>query len=254
MNRKTVEGAMAGVVGAAIATAVLPRRLRLPGAAVAAGNGWIAGRRGTYDWSRPHGIAAFVLDSSWSIVGTTGGLALTAAQLVFGDAGYRPALSARQNRQVYAGGFRLKREFALTSGQVISNAAGVTGIDGPTVAASRRRRLVDRHEELHVWQQRALGPLYPLLYGSWSAAGALLGVAVSAVRRSDLRRTVMTIAYYDNPFETWAYRNDRYWPPSGADPALAWRARAMAPKTPARSPRAGGTTKDETAVTSGKPR
>lgn len=243
---------MAATVGAAIAAAVLPRRLRFFGAAVAAGNGWIAGRRRTYDWSRPPGVAAFIMDSSWSIAGTAGGLALSAVQLTFADADYRPELSTRQNRQVYAGGFRLKPEFALTSGQVISNAAGRVGIDGPGAPAVKRRRFVSRHEELHVWQQRAFGPLYPLIYGTWSAGAAVTAIVVGLIRKGDLNRTLMTLAYYNNPFEVWAYRSDGYWPPSGADPALAWRAKAMAPKTPARSPRPGGTTNDETSRTSGK--
>ncbi|MGO9383476.1 MAG: hypothetical protein ACLP4W_15675 [Mycobacterium sp.] len=33
---------------------------------------------------------------------------------------------------------------------------------------------------------------------------------------------VETAAYYDNPWEVWAYANDNNWPPPGANPALLW--------------------------------
>jgi hypothetical protein len=238
-DHRSIEGLVVASVGAAIAATALPRRLRFWGAVVAAANGWVAGYRGTYDWSRPAGVAAFVVDSSWSLTGTASGLALSAAQLVARDPGYRQQLSRRRNRQVYAGGVRMKPDFALTAGQVISNAAGRVGIDGDGSAATRRRRFVTGHEELHVWQQRAFGPLYPLIYGSWAMGAGAVAVAMWLRRGGDLPRTLMTLAYYDNPFEYWAYRNDGYWPPAGADASLAWRARAIAPSTPALSPSAG---------------
>jgi hypothetical protein len=33
---------------------------------------------------------------------------------------------------------------------------------------------------------------------------------------------VETAAYYDNPFEYWAYRNDGRWEANGAHTALKW--------------------------------
>ena len=38
---------------------------------------------------------------------------------------------------------------------------------------------------------------------------------------------MLTLAYYNNPFEYWAYRRDRYWPPAGADQSLAWKGDAQ---------------------------
>lgn len=208
---------------------------------VAAASGWLAGWRGSYDWQRPSGLAAFVLDSSWALTGTSSGLALAGVQRAMPGSGYRSDLSRRSNRQVYAAGLHFDRDFALTAGQVVSNAAGQVGLDG--AAGARRLRFIARHEEMHIWQQRAFGPIYPLVYGGWIIGGAVIGAVLSLRRGGELRRSVMTLAYYDNPFEYWAYRNDRYWPPRGADPSLAWRAKAMAPKTPERSPSAGGRTK-----------
>ena len=44
-------------------------------------------------------------------------------------------------------------------------------------------------------------------------------MTVTASRSS---RQQNELAYYDNPFEYWAYNNDNNWPPSGADPSLRW--------------------------------
>jgi hypothetical protein len=88
---------------------------------------------------------------------------------------------------------------------------------------------VQQHEAVHVWQQRALGPAYPLLYGLWMAGGAVVGAAVWLFHRDEpLFSFVETAAYYDNPFEYWAYRHQGHWPPSRVNPRLAWPPRARA--------------------------
>ena len=51
-----------------------------------------------------------------------------------------------------------------------------------------------------------------------------IGVVVALVRRREFGSTIATFAYFDNPFEYWAYRNDKYWPPSDAHPSFVWRA------------------------------
>jgi len=215
----------------AVAGTVFRRtRLRVVAPVVAAAGGALAGRHRMYRWSAPSGWAAFALDATWNLGGTLGGLAMALLQTALGN---RPDedMTVRSNALVYASGPSFAPEFALTWGTAVSNAAGRAGLDPATISGRRRRAFVRAHELLHVWQQRWLGPLYPVLYGSWVALGALAGVVVWASRDGDLRATVLTLAYYDNPFEYWAYVNDGYWPPAGAAPGLAWPPRAPSVRT-----------------------
>ena len=111
------------------------------------------------------------------------------------------ALSRRADRHVYASGFRLRRGFVITIGNTVHGA----GEDAATSA--RRRRLVTDHEDVHVWQGRWFGPLYPVLYVTWMVAGVLAGAVLWVVRgrRERFAGVVETCAYYLNPFEWWAY-------------------------------------------------
>jgi hypothetical protein len=84
---------------------------------------------------------------------------------------------------------------------------------------------------LHVWQARLFGPTFPLLYGAWTAVGALVGTARWARRRDGLRKNVDTIAYYHNPFEYWAYRHQGYWPAEQPQPPYARRGRGRGNRT-----------------------
>ena len=105
---------------------------------------------------------------------------------------------------------------ALTLGNVISNA-------NPS-GRGFNPEFLSRHEELHVWQARVFGPLFPLVYALWFAGGVVVGSLVWLVHRHEpWLDLVRTAAYFDNPFEYWAYRNDRNWPPAGAHPLLAWK-------------------------------
>lgn len=194
-------------------------------ALVAGANGAISGWRRTYDWTRSSGVIAFGLDSTWSLVMTAVGLFANAVGLVQRDAGYVPELSTRQNRHVYRRGFMPRRGFATTLGNVIGGAGDV---DRP-----RRRRLITDHEDVHCWQARWLGPLYPLIYVGWTIVGGIGGAVIWLIRRPDARFTkaVETTAYYANPIEWWAYCRDDHWPPSGAADGLVWRRRCCRPRT-----------------------
>jgi hypothetical protein len=194
-------------------------------AAVAAVNGLFAGARGVYAWATPGGVLAFVLDCSWALVSTFLGVIVNAINTAQRDAGYAPEFSIRQNRHVFASGFALKRGFANTQGPVISNAG--LGRDEPL---SARTDLIERHEGLHVWQQRWFGPLHPTIYVVWGVVAGLIAFVFALVSRERRRRgasigkLVETAAYYDNPFEYWAYRNDGRWEANSAHPALKWGA------------------------------
>ncbi len=194
--------ALAGVVGSLAGATV-------PAAIVGGLNGYISGRRGVYDWRSPKGVAAFALDSTWALATTMSGLVSHAVGAVRGDAGYSDALSRRQNRHVYARGFQPRRGFATTLGNVVNGAGDLR--------TQRRAKLVTDHEDVHVWQARGFGPLYPVLYLGWVAGGAVGGAALWALRRRDepLSKVVESCAYYLNPFEYWAYSRDDHWPPQG---------------------------------------
>ena len=190
---------------------------------VAALHGLFSGTRQTYAWRTPGGILAFALDSSWAIVSTALGVLVNAYNTVRPGTGFGPEYSTRQNRHVFAGGFAIKRGFANTQGNVISNACLGRGGD----LADHHTLIVD-HEGLHVWQQRWFGPLHPLTYVVWGALGVVVGASFGIVSRQRRSRgirildLVETAAYYDNPFEYWAYRNDRRWDRCGAQPVLKW--------------------------------
>jgi hypothetical protein len=160
-------------------------------------------------------VLAFVLDSTWALITTSGALVVHAVAVTQRTPGnYLESLSERQDRHVYASGLTFRRGFLTTVGNVISGAA-----------RTRRRSVIDVHENLHVWQARWFGPLYPLIYGVWTIAGSVVGAVVWMMsgRRDSLRQVVDTIAYYSNPFEWWAYRSEGRWPPPAAITRLTWR-------------------------------
>ncbi|MEY4360699.1 MAG: hypothetical protein RL391_5 [Actinomycetota bacterium] len=194
------------------------------GASIGAANGIIAGHRRIYDWTTLRGRGAFVLDSTWSLASTGAGLILLGSskvkeQITGRSSGYDHSLSFRRNRMVHRGGVVLRRGFAVTIGNVINGAANRQG-----ELTESRRRLVDEHEEVHVWQERAWGPLYPVLYLGWFIVGA----AVALFRRSrndsvSLGDEIDYLAYYRNPFEWHAYSRGGEWPPSWIDADRVWR-------------------------------
>ena len=214
------------VVVAAAGTALgwltgFPLDLEWVGGSIGGLSGFIAGRKQIYDWKAVAGWAGFLLDSTWGLVGTAGSLFFHGLQKLMPTGIYRPELSTRKGRHVYAGGYRLKAGFATAIGNVITNADGLSGLDGD--GGPRRRLLIDRHEMLHVWQHRLFGPLFPALYTMWFVLGALAGLMVAAVAKKPVAKSVLTVAYYNNPFEYFAYRRDEYWPPAGADKSLTWK-------------------------------
>lgn len=222
VDREALATSAAGaVLGGLVGTLWGSPRL---GALVGGVHGWLAGRRRIYEWRHRRGVVAFVLDHTWALPTTIGGtVALTASvlrhRLTGVDPGFDELLSHRRNRFVFRRGFVLRRGFALTVGTVVTGAADANG-----EVTERRRRLVDDHEDVHVWQSRLLGPLYPALYASWFVAGAAFALVRRVSRRSSASLTdeVDTYAYYRNPFEWHAYTCDHNWPPAGVDRASVW--------------------------------
>lgn len=212
------EAAVVGALGAAFASAAgAPVGLAVPFAVLGAVNGVITGWRRVYDWSCSNGLVAFTLDSTWALPMTTAGLGSQLLGVARGRPGYDVSLSRRANRMVFRRGFVPRRGFAITVGNVVSGAGDTS--------EPRRRRLVSDHEDVHVWQARWFGPLYPLLYGGWMLVGGAVGMVVWLVRgrRERFAKVVESCAYYLNPFEWWAYSRDDHWPPSGKVSGLGWR-------------------------------
>jgi len=220
MGGPSAEAVVAGSAGAVAAGALgwlIGPGLSVPMAFVAGANGAISGWRGIYAWKRPVGVLAFALDSTWALPTTAAGLFAHAAAAVRGDPQYAAALSRRRNRHVYGRGFQPRRNFAITLGNVVSGAGDV--------AHARRAKLVTDHEDVHVWQARWLGPVYPLAYGTFTALGAAVGAAkwVVARRGRSFAKLVETYAYFCNPLEYWAYSRDDHWPPTGIAPGAGPR-------------------------------
>lgn len=227
---RAIEACGAGLVGAVLGG--LTGRLvdaKLAGVAIGALNGLIGGWREVYDWRSRRSVLAFAADSTWALATTAAGLfshLIAGANTVIGrPASYAPELSRRQGRHVYSGGFRPRAGFVVTLGNVVSGAGDLTVV--------RRVQLVTDHEQVHINQARALGPIYPVVYGVAMAAGAVVAVGQSVFSKSGLRTRhqettprlrdlVETYAYYCNPCEWWAYSRDGNWPPPGKLPGVGW--------------------------------
>jgi hypothetical protein len=192
----------------------------VPFGIVAAANGAVSGWRGVYDWRASKGVGAAVLDSTWSLPMTAAALFANAVGAVT-KGGYVDDLSRRSNRHVYERGFMSRKGFAITLGNVISGAGDCS--------KPRRRRLITDHEDVHVWQARWLGPLYPVVYVGWMVTAGAVGSVVWAVRHRDqpVGKVVETYGYYLNPLEWWAYSRDDHWPPGGKVAGIGWKRPAV---------------------------
>ncbi|UCC29692.1 MAG: VCBS repeat-containing protein [Phycisphaerales bacterium] len=176
-------------------------------------NGLMSGIHGIYDWESAEGWFAFLSDSTWNLIGTTLGNVVHIIN-AFNDSTYREDLSQRQNRHVYEGGFGLKDGFAFTQGNVISNVDSGHSVD-----------FLRRHEELHIWQGRIFGPIFQATYIGWAVGGFIVGTIVWFWHTDeDYGDFIESAAYYDNPFELWAYANDRNWPPGDRPAGIYWDA------------------------------
>jgi hypothetical protein len=192
----------AGVVGAAgAALGYLTGRcvgVAGPAAVVGGASGVINGWRRIYHWRSASGVVGFVLDHTWGLASTLGGLVSHVASALRGGAGFVPEQSERRGRHVYDSGFQVRRGFALAMGNVVTGAAG-------------RYHLVDDHEQVHIRQARLLGPFYPVAYVGWSVLAAPVGAWRwwRGDRSESLGRAVDAVAYRANPLERWAYSASR---------------------------------------------
>lgn len=169
---------------------------------------------GIYNFRDWRGWAAFLLDYTWGSPGTALGYGVQIVNAFYPNSNYDPALSALVGSHVYRGGIGLPG-FTTTTGNVTTNLG--TGPGATDVMVN--------HEEVHVWQNRLFGPLFSTSYAGWLVGGYVVGTGYWLLHPGqDWFSLVETAAYYDNPWEVWAYANDNNWPPPGANPALLWPA------------------------------
>lgn len=151
---------------------------------------------------RERGALQFLADVTWGLSGATIGLGLHAVNLVQG----RRADDGRTGAHRYAPGFHPpgRSSFAITMGPVMSNVR--TGPGAPLF----------EHERVHVQQHRQFGPFYLITYLLWYLVMAACGGVAGLPGRSTFR-TGEAWAYYNNPWETWAYAVQRSCHPQGRD-------------------------------------
>ena len=136
------------------------------------------------------GAATFLLDTTWGLAGTTNGDLLHVINTFAGT--HRD--DGRRNAHRYEGGFHIKKDFAFTQGQVMSELS-----DGPGTP-------LYAHERTHVSQNRAFGPLFALTYIGWMAVMFIPGLVVSVVKGKPVREALEAWCYFNNPWEAWGYK------------------------------------------------
>jgi hypothetical protein len=155
----------------------------------------------THDWAGL-GLPEFLLDVTWGISGNANGVLLHLINFAWAhhadDAHDEFANAPQETRQGvhrYEGGFRLKPSFAFSQGAVMSN----MGSNGPNSD-------LFRHERIHVWQNRLLGPFFWFSYFGWMVftfIPALIAGLIDSGRR--VGDAIQWWTYFDNPWELMAY-------------------------------------------------
>ncbi|HEX6684187.1 MAG TPA: hypothetical protein VF062_15390 [Candidatus Limnocylindrales bacterium] len=129
---------LGGPIGLAVGGAV--------GGALGVVFGWAVGSAKVYS-SDARGVWLFIVDNSWSMLNTVAGALYLTVHLIFGHSLDR-AISERSGRICLVEG--VSTRYATTIGTVCAGAD--PGIQ--------------RHEDIHIFQARLLGPLYLPLVGA----------------------------------------------------------------------------------------
>lgn len=189
----------------------------------------VGGLTGLHDglWAihrwRGLGVLSFLLDVTWGLAGSTIGVLLHLVNVVWGRHADDPAgatwtdqSETRHYAHRYVSGFRLKPTFAFTQGAVMSN----MDAQGPTSS-------LHRHESIHVWQNRLLGPFFWFSYVGWMVM--LLIPALIAGLVTNGKRVGAALewwCYFNNPWEIMAYGianpSGRTSQPGGSEGWLCW--------------------------------
>jgi hypothetical protein len=155
---------------------------------VGAFTGMMAGIWRIHPWGRT-GVIELVLDTTWGLAGATNASLLHVVNFAWAGHGAETRNSAHR----YEKGFRIKQDFAFTQGPVMSELSVQPGDS------------LYRHEIVHVWQNRAFGPLFVLTYVAWMAAMLIPALIVSIWRGRPFDR-LQGYCYFSNPWEAWGYK------------------------------------------------
>jgi hypothetical protein len=135
------------------------------------------------------GFALVPLNASWGVLGNLLGLMHRVASWNFyADHGAFVKASDRRLYTRFGNGFRVKHNFAFTSGWVMTAQNGL-----------------EKHEAIHVVQHLLLGPVFVLSYAGWFVLWFLPGAILGLIKRGSPVKGVNDMSYYDNPFEIMAY-------------------------------------------------
>ena len=52
------------------------------------------------------------------------------------------------------------------------------------------------------------GPIFQVVYVPWLVVGGIIGFFIGIFAHQGLGNTIEDVAYYDNPWETWAYKQE----------------------------------------------
>jgi hypothetical protein len=157
-------------------------------AGVGAFTGMMAGIWMIHPWRRT-GALQLLLDTTWGLAGATNACLLH----LFNFAWARHGAETRTGAHRYEKGFRIKHDFAFTQGPVMSE------LDVPP------GKPLYRHEMVHVWQNRAFGPLFVMTYVAWMAVMLFPAVIVS-IRKGRPFDRLQGYCYFSNPWEAWGYK------------------------------------------------
>lgn len=158
-------------------------------ASVGAFSGMMDGMWQTHNWAGP-GAAAFILDETWGLAGTTNGDLLHLVNFSWGD---HAVGEIRTDAHRYNKGFAVKGGFAFTQGAVMSS---------NTESASMPLFF---HEDTHVWQNRLAGPFYTLTYIGWMLVFLIPGAIAGLISKDGAGAGIQAFSYFSNPWEAMGY-------------------------------------------------
>jgi hypothetical protein len=138
------------------------------------------------------GPLAFLLDVTWGLGGSTNGLLLHLVNFAWGEHADGDG-EIRLEAHRYKAGSYIKPHFAFTQGAVMSD----TGGWNPSTD-------LFKHESLHIWQNRILGPLFWFSYVGWMIV-SFIPALVAGLIGSKVGDALTWWTYFDNPWEVMAY-------------------------------------------------
>ena len=162
----------------------------------------VSGAGRVYKWKKVTGFICFPIDMTWGFLGTFLASLLYFVDMLFWWGGsYRVDDTENWgNYHIFGSGFRVKKDYVLTLGNVVSNGGKNSG---------DKADVIKNHEAVHVLQHRIFGPIFELTYISWLLVFGFIGGIVGLVYYRGIRgigNGAQGWGYFSNPWEVWAYQ------------------------------------------------